>query len=639
MNTLLDDVVHLTYENRHAQVLEAACVGVAAKLHLQALDAHFFCERGRVKERAPAFAHRDDVFEGHVGEYHFAFAPDAAHVGGFKAHAAFGEELLPFVGALAGESCTVMFDFEQASVHLAAVNDVGQRVGVVPVDVSKMRIKLGHNVLLFSRLKYSKKGLFFYIISGIYELDLETRVKKILFVYLLLLALALSACIFDSDETVMADWLADQGVPGGYEVQTLSIDGLTPISSAVFMDSTPKLANDRAVLGRAANISHDIVFDIAFYDSVFFADLKNADSATAYLAMYVLRPFYSFKSYPTDSLPLKEDLALNISWSLDKGSSMAFVDSVGDISDSLWLARLAKWKAKSTVDTTISISVSAKDTIVKIALPSELLSAMKKLSKACHLQLKLSASEAARTYRFYGAGTSYYPKLWVVFPKEKSYSEYDPYRMAQIVSNKETCSDCAVLHGGVYDSLVLEYESAPIMKALSDFYGDDFPYTEGNGDDVRQTVILAQLTFARDDSQGSSELGLPIQVVVGSYTDSSGKSVRQMESYRLNKSLIATKGHPNMVFYDGDSLTLQVTYGMRDFINRARDGRNFKMMMRMGYPVLLPKDSTYSDRITSKKDTSYVFFSHFDHSRYDFTSSLKQPATMKLWLANKRGNE
>lgn len=463
--------------------------------------------------------------------------------------------------------------------------------------------------------------------------------KKIFAVYLLLLTLVLSACIFDSDETVVAGWLSDQGIPGGYEVKTLSVGDLTPISSEVFWDSTPKLANDRVVLGKSANIAHDIAFDIAFYDSVFFADLKKTDSATAYMALYVLSPFYTSKSYPADSLPLKEDLTLNVSWKLDKGSSKAFVDSVGDISDSLWLSGLDNWTADSSVDTTVSVSVSSKDSVVKIALPSALLSAMKNLSKACRLQLRLSAPEAVRTYRFYGAGTGLYPKLWFSFPKEKSFNEFDPFRTARVNSNKETCTDCLVLHGGIYDSLVLEYEGAPIMKALSDFYGDEFPYMADDGDDVRQTVVLAQMTFARDDSQGTSELGLPIQVVVGSYTDSAGKSVRQMEAYKLNKSLIASKGHPNMVFYEGDSLTLQVTYGLRDFINRARDGRTFKMMMRLGYPVLQPKDSSYSDHVTSKKDTSYVFFSHFDHARYDFSSAMKQPSTLKLWLANKRGDK
>ena len=157
MNLLLDDVVHLAHENRHAEVLETARVGVAAKLDLEALDAQFLGERGGVKERAPAFAHGHNVFDGHVGEHHLALAPDTAHVGGFEAHAAFGEEFLPFVGALAGECRTVVFDFEQAAVHLTAVNDVGQRVGIVPVDVPKMRVKLGHSFLLiFTRVKIVK---------------------------------------------------------------------------------------------------------------------------------------------------------------------------------------------------------------------------------------------------------------------------------------------------------------------------------------------------------------------------------------------------------------------------------------------------------------------------------------------------
>jgi hypothetical protein len=62
-----------------------------------------------------------------------------------------------------------VFDFEQASVHLAAVNDVGQRVGIVPVDVPEMRVELGHNVLLIFGDKYSKKGQIFYIIGRILD--------------------------------------------------------------------------------------------------------------------------------------------------------------------------------------------------------------------------------------------------------------------------------------------------------------------------------------------------------------------------------------------------------------------------------------------------------------------------------------
>ena len=147
VDILLDDVVHLAHENRHAEVLEATRVGVAAKLDLEASDAEILGERSGVKERAPAFAHGDDVFDGHVREHHFTLAPDTAHVFGLKAHAAFGKELLPFFRAAARECCAVVFDFEQATIDLAAVNDVGQRVRIVTVDVSEMSVKLRHNFL------------------------------------------------------------------------------------------------------------------------------------------------------------------------------------------------------------------------------------------------------------------------------------------------------------------------------------------------------------------------------------------------------------------------------------------------------------------------------------------------------------
>ena len=34
-----------------------------------------------------------------------------------------------------------------------------------------------------------------------------------------------------------------------------------------------------------------------------------------------------------------------------------------------------------------------------------------------------------------------------------------------------------------------------------------------------------------------------------------------------------------------------------------------------------------------------MLFSHFDYARYDFTSIKNKPATLKLWLASKRGQE
>ena len=107
--------------------------------------------------------------------------------------------------------------------------------------------------------------------------------------------------------------------------------------------------------------------------------------------------------------------------------------------------------------------------------------------------------------------------------------------------------------------------------------------------------------MARDDSKGSNEFGYPIQVVVGSYVDSADGQIRRMENYRLNDDLILEEGHQNLIFHKGDSLSLQLTYGMRDFLNKASDGRSMKFIMRLGYPFLQEKDTTYSDYVKTWK--------------------------------------
>ena len=464
--------------------------------------------------------------------------------------------------------------------------------------------------------------------------------KNIAFLILCgLFAALLSACLFDSEDTALSSWLSDQGLPDSYKVQTLSVGEIPPVSAQAYTGYTVFSAVDRPLLGTQAGLTHDIVFDIAFKDSAFFAELSGADSAAAFIALYVLKPFYTADNFLADSLPYEETLDLKIEWKLDVGDSKKFIDSIADVSDSAWREALKEWTPDNSADTTYDLSIGETDSLVKIDLPSALVEDLKKSGPACHLQLRVSAPEAKRAYRFYGTATGYVPVFRVKTLSDVDYKSVPPFRMSNVVIYNDSCDGCLLLHGGVLDSIVVEYPSDKILEALSDFYGDAFPFDEGDGFDVRQAVVLAQFTFPRDDSEGISELGLPIQVVVGSYIDSLGTEIRRMETYKVNRKLVSKSGHPNMVFFDGDSLSLQVTYGMRDLINQAKDGRNFKMMVRLGYPVLQATDSTYANYVTDDGDSSYVFFSHFDYARYDFGTTFSQPATLKLWLATKRGGE
>ncbi|WP_109734051.1 MULTISPECIES: hypothetical protein [unclassified Fibrobacter] len=454
----------------------------------------------------------------------------------------------------------------------------------------------------------------------------------------------------------MDSWADSKGIPSSYKVHAVTVSDLKASSAEVFLDTTPRASDTRILLGTASNLKHELAMDFAIkVDTTFIKKMNASDSSGAYLSFNLLKSLYRDKRYPSDSLDVDEELDLTLSWKIETSSKKKFADSLSEVTDSMWYASLADWEDASSADTTFSISLSnfaaRKDSTVFIELPNALLSELRELKRFSRVQLKLSLPNATRAYRFYGEDTDYPPYLnfWRKNVDSDSiyYSRRIPSRLADVIANEEDCKECLVLHGGVFDSLVVELPPEPILKALSDFYGDDFPVTEDEKFDVRQYVILAQLTMARDDSKGNQEFGLPIQVVVGSYVDSVGKAVRKMENYRLNDSLIVQEGHPNLIFHDGDSLSVQLTYGLRDFINRARDGRSVKFMMRIGYPFLQEKMTSYQDTIVEIKgedgktsyDTIPRFLPHFDYARYDFSSILENSMTLKIWVASKRSKE
>ena len=479
-------------------------------------------------------------------------------------------------------------------------------------------------------------------------------------------AFVLSACIFESDDDGLETWLSDRGMPSSYQVQTLTINNIKVASAKSYLDTLPKSADANGVLGHVSNLSHDIVMDIAFRpDTNFLNKLNASDTSGAFLGLFWLRPLYNSKFFPADSLPYEEDLDVNVSWILESGTSKSFLDSIIDIDDSTWYADLANWKETGSLDTVYKVKMAKGDTSIRLDLPSELVKGLKEIKGSARLQLRLSAPSAKRIYRFYGAGTSF-PPLFALYSDSTTFLNPapSPFRMANIVKN-EDCTDCAVLHGGadVFDSLVVEIPPEPILDALSEFYGDEFPYEGKDGNDVRQTVIFAQLTMARDDSKGNKEFNWPIQVVVGSYVDSAemvydeGEDLRyrRMERILTDTATIVKSGFQNLIFHKGDSLTFQLTYGFRDFINKASDGRNMKFTMRIGLPFLQEMKTYYEDYRTSKEDTLYTadgnpfyvakgdtvtkYFSYFDYARYDFSTAVENPMTLKLWLASKRGDK
>lgn len=485
--------------------------------------------------------------------------------------------------------------------------------------------------------------------------------KKKKFVLLACLAFLLASCLFDSDDEAFASWISDQGIPESYKVQTLNIPNLVPKKAEAYSDTTPRLAMSTTVFGQSSKISHEMHLEFGFVnDSSFLKKLKDADTSEAWITFPLQTDFYGDDDVKVKTLPIKETLKVQVSWKLEKGNGKKFVEKAVDVSDSAWLESLKNWEPDVVFDTTYSVNAKNDSAAIYFDLPKMFIDSMIACNSGCHLQIRFAAPESENLYRFYMVTDKKSTALHMRADTLLNKNAPTPYRVADIAVNND-CSDCLVLHGGGFDSLVVEFPSKPILEALSKFYGDEFPYSEGDGYDVRQAVVLAQLTFARDDNDGENNLGLPIQVLVGSYLDSSGSSYYKRELYKLNKKLIETSGHPSMIFYDGDSLTLQVTEGARYFVNQAKNGANLKIMMRLGFPILQDKNPIYKDTVyidtvyvdcdtcgnlkTAKDgrkykleyDTSYVRLFHFDYARYDFSNMMKKPVTLKLWLATKRG--
>lgn len=452
--------------------------------------------------------------------------------------------------------------------------------------------------------------------------------------------LCLLACSFDSDgeSAAVNSWLSDHGMPSNYKVNVVEMEGIPVVSSETFHSSKPMTGYVMASLGKAGELTHDMYLDFAFDfkkgDTAFIRKFRADDSATVALRLFPEKNFYG-ASFLKDSLPLEEDVELNVSWIMETYSTATSLNKVLEIKDSVWYASFENWEPTETFDSTYSLTIK-KDSAVYLNMPESMAKAIQEVERGARIQLKVSAPNASRAYRFSGHGNASYMQSLQLKSSNRSML-LTPFRSAFTMLGESLAEQ--TLYGGTRDSLVLEISGSEIMNALADFYGDEFPWEKGNKMDVRQAVVLAEFTVPTNDAGSVSELGQPIQVVVSSFEEADSTENRRDELYKLNIPEIKKSGHPNLVFYGKDSISLQVTYGMRDFINRAAEMENLKVMLRLGYPVLAPKDTIYNDYINAEGDTVRFFFDYFDYAKYDFAPMFENGVNMKLWLASKRGDE
>jgi len=146
----------------------------------------------------------------------------------------------------------------------------------------------------------------------------------------------------------------------------------------------------------------------------------------------------------------------------------------------------------------------------------------------------------------------------------------------------EQCGNLC-LHAGVRESLNFVFEM------------------DKNKIDSNKTIVFAQLVLPKSSDTTGSELGHPVPVYVYN------------ESYIVDSTFVKASGHPNLLFWESDTLKLQVTRNMR---NHAQD----TLTLRFGNPVLNPKSSVFS---TTSRPA---------YSRYDFSTAF-EGAKLRLWYA------
>jgi len=120
---------------------------------------------------------------------------------------------------------------------------------------------------------------------------------------------------------------------------------------------------------------------------------------------------------------------------------------------------------------------------------------------------------------------------------------------------------------------------------------------------TEKTIVFAQLVLQKSSDTTGSELGHPVPVYVYN------------ESYIVDTNSVETYGHPNLLFWEGDTLKLQVTKYLRNYVP------NDTLTLRFGNPVLEPKSPDFS---TTSRPA---------YSSYDFSKILKGQAKLRLWYA------
>jgi len=177
-------------------------------------------------------------------------------------------------------------------------------------------------------------------------------------------------------------------------------------------------------------------------------------------------------------------------------------------------------------------------------------------------------------------------------------------RVAQKTRISDECEQC--LHTGVGESFSVDFDISEEYKIKI----------------VGKPIVFAELILPKSNA-ATSELERPVPVSVFNINGS-------VEGYRVDTAYVNEYGnHPNLVFWEGDSLRLQVTQSLRNYVNAANSRDTLGFTLRLETPMLNPRSHSFFNSRTNR-----VFSDRFAFARYDFSSALADSVKLRLWFAD-----
>lgn len=150
-------------------------------------------------------------------------------------------------------------------------------------------------------------------------------------------AVLLTSCLFDTDDSGVSSWLSTHGMPDSYKVQVLDIGGLKPVSVEPGFKSEPKIIDSTTfLLGTSSNVSYDMFLEFLFAESEKNRNkLQNADSLASLITFCWLQKLYKNSEFPKDSLPDSTSFDVNVGWKIEYVANEDKLKKLADGKDSL----------------------------------------------------------------------------------------------------------------------------------------------------------------------------------------------------------------------------------------------------------------------------------------------------------------